>query len=141
LKNDLVAVMLNRRIGSSYKQKRQQHGHHLILKMSVNRASTISSVASWVIYIPISCRLPFIRYWQPLLSETTATYSLPHPENDCQWSVNNLWFCKYGNQTMIWLLFRITDVLAAYIGKRDSNMATASFWECASTERQRFEVM
>jgi len=55
-------------------------------------------------------------------------------------SVNDLWFCKYGNYTLIWLLLFITDVLAAFVGKRDSNNLTAPFGKCASTERHRFAV-
>jgi len=54
-----------------------------------------------------------------------------------QQSVNDLWFCKYSNYTVIWLLLCITDVLAAFISKRDSNTVTIPFCEWASTERQR----
>jgi len=50
--------------------------------MSVNGASTIISFASWVSYVLIGCRHPFMRYWQPLLAKTTATRSLQHPENE-----------------------------------------------------------
>jgi hypothetical protein len=38
-----------------------------------------------------------------------------------------LWSCKYGNSAVTWSLLCITDVLAAFIGKRDSNMVTAPF--------------
>ena len=48
-------------------------------------------------------------------------------QNERQRSVNDLWFCKYGNYTAIWSLLCITDVSAAFIGKRDSNMVTAPF--------------
>jgi len=57
--------------------------------MSVNGASMIVSFASWVRYVPIGCRHPFIKYWQPLLAETTVTRSLRHPENERQRSVND----------------------------------------------------
>jgi hypothetical protein len=80
----LVVVLHNGRIGSFYGQKRYQHGHHPILSMSVNGASTIFSFASGVSYVPIGCRHPFMRYWQPLLAKTTAKYSLQHPENERQ---------------------------------------------------------
>jgi len=56
-------------IGSLYWEKLQQHAPCLILKMSVNGASTIFSFTSWVIYIPIGCRHPCIKYWQPLLQK------------------------------------------------------------------------
>jgi len=42
-------------------------------------------------------------------------------------SVNNLWSCKYGNSPVTWSLLCKIDVLAAFIGKRDSNTVTASF--------------
>jgi len=48
-------------------------------------------------------------------------------QNERQHSVNNLWFCKYGNYTVIWSLLFITDVLAASIGKRVRSTVTAPF--------------
>jgi len=62
--------------------KQQRHAPCGILKMSVNGASTIFSFASWVSYVPIGFRYPFMRYWQPLVAKTTATCSMRHPEND-----------------------------------------------------------
>jgi len=47
--------------------------------------------------------------------------------NERQHSINNVWIAKYGNYTVIWLLFCITDVLAALIGKGDTNMVMAPF--------------
>jgi hypothetical protein len=46
------------------------------------KASIIFSCAFWIIYILIGYRHPFIRYWLPLLAKTTATSSVPHPENE-----------------------------------------------------------
>jgi len=43
--------------------------------------------------------------------------------------------------TVIWSLLCITDVLAAIIGKWDSNTVTAPFWEWTSTERQHFVAL
>jgi len=37
--------------------------------MSVKGASTIFSFASLVIYVPIGCRHPFMKYWQPSLEK------------------------------------------------------------------------
>jgi len=87
--SDLAIDIHNGRIGSFYWQKRQQHGHCPILRMCVNGVSTIFSFASRASYIPIGCRHPFMRYWQPLMAKTTATCSLRHPENERQWSVND----------------------------------------------------
>jgi len=47
--SDLVAVMHNRSIASCYRQKRQQHGHCRILRMSANRASRICGFVSTVV--------------------------------------------------------------------------------------------
>jgi len=57
---------------------------------------------------------------------------------ECQQSVNESLFCKSSNYTEIWSLLCITNVLAAFIIKRNINTVTALFWEWASTERQRF---
>jgi len=94
-----------------------QHGHHPILGMSVNGASMILSIASWVIYDPFGCKHPFIRYWQPLLAKTTATYSLPHPDNERQWSVNSLRCYIFLDQGILRIFVRITVLLTALIGK------------------------
>jgi len=66
-------------------------------------------------------------YWQLSKAKETATQLPPHSQNERQWSVNALWFCKYGNYTVIWLLFCVIDELAAFIGKRESNMVTTPF--------------
>jgi len=83
----LVANIHLSNIGSLYWQKQQRHALCGILKMSVNGASTIFSFASWVSHVPIGCRHPFIKYWQPLLAKTTETHTLRHPENERQRSV------------------------------------------------------
>jgi len=85
--------------------------------MSVNGASTIFSVPSWVMYVPIGCRHPFIKYWQPLLAETTKTCSLPHPENERQQSVNSFSCCIFGNQGIALIFAFIKELLTALIGK------------------------
>jgi len=85
--------------------------------MSVNIASTILSFAFCVIYIPIGCRHPFIEYWQPLLAKTKATCSLPHPEDDCQRSVNGCSCSIFGNQGIALISVLITELLTALIGK------------------------
>jgi len=76
-------------IGSLYWQQQPRHAPCGILKMSVNGVSTIFSFASWVSYVPIGCRHPFIKYWQHLLAKTTATRSRRHPEDERQRSVHD----------------------------------------------------
>ena len=42
-----------------------------------------------------------------------------------------MWFCKCGNYTVIWSLLCVTNVLAAVIGKRDSE------WSPPHSENER----
>jgi len=76
-------------IDSVHSEKLKWHAPCHILRMSINGASTMFSFATWVIYVSIGCRHPFVRYWQPLLQKATATCSLPHPENEHQRSGND----------------------------------------------------
>jgi len=62
-------------------------------------------------------------------------------QNERQRSVNNSWSCILVNLWGDRLHVVITAVLAAYIGRRDSNTLPASSWTSASTECQRFLVM
>jgi len=104
-------------IGSLYWRRQQRHAPCRILKMSVNGASTICSFASWVSYVLIGCRHPFMRYWQPLLAKTTATCSLRHSENDRQRSVKSFWNCILHNQGIAWIFACITVSSTALLGK------------------------
>jgi len=104
-------------IGSLYSQKQQRHAPCRMLKLSVKGALTIVSCGSWVIYVPVGCRYPFIRYWQPLQAKTTATCSLPHPENERQQSVNSFSCCIFGNQGIARIFAFITELLTSLIGK------------------------
>jgi len=104
-------------IGSFYWQKQQRHAPCSILTMSVNGASTIFSFASWVSFVPIRCRHPFMRYWQPLQAKTTVTCSLCHPENERQRSVNSFRTCIFRNQGIAWIFACISVLLSALLGK------------------------
>jgi len=85
--------------------------------MRVNGVSTVGSFASWVIYVPIGCRHPFMRYWHPSPRKTIATCSLQHPENELQWSINSFRYCISGNQGIACIIVLITELLTALIGK------------------------
>jgi len=50
-------------IGCHYWDKLHWHARSRILRISVNGVSTIFSFASWVLYVPICCRHPYIKYW------------------------------------------------------------------------------
>jgi len=113
----LVADIELSNIGILYWQKQQRHAPCGILKMSVNGASTIFSFASWVSYVPIGCRHPFMRYWQLLLAKTTATCSLRHPEYERQRSINSYRTCIFRNQGIAWIFACITVLLTALLCK------------------------
>ena len=85
--------------------------------MSVNGAWTIFRFDSWSFYFPIGCRHPFIKCWQHLLAETTATFSLPHPENERQQSVKSFSCCMFGNQGITLISAFIMELLTAVIDK------------------------
>jgi hypothetical protein len=80
------------------------------------------SFASWLIYVQIGCRHPFLRNWQPVLAKMTATNSLPHPENGRQWSINNCQLCIFADLCSDWLQTSIYQILAAITGKNNSQM-------------------
>jgi hypothetical protein len=80
----LVADIYFSDIGSIYWEHQQRHAPYRILRISINSASMNFTFRSWLIYVPIRCRLQFIKYWQPLLAKTAAKCSLPHPENERQ---------------------------------------------------------
>jgi len=115
LNSDLVTVMHNQCLGSIYMQHRQQHSEHPILRMNIAGASPIFSSAAWVIDVRIGCRHPYKRYWQPLTAKTTATCSLPHPENQHQLSVNSFRCCIFHNQGIARIFVHITESLTAWI--------------------------
>jgi len=109
--------MHNGPIGSSYWQKREPHSHRPILSMSINEASTILGFAASVGYVPIGCRHPFMRYWQPSLAKTTATCFLRHPENERQRSVNSFRTCTFRNQGIARIFVCITVLSTALLRK------------------------
>jgi hypothetical protein len=113
----LVAGIHFSDIGNLYWENLQRHAPCHIVTTSVNRASAIFSFASSLIYIPIGCRHPFIKYWQPLLIKTTATSCLPHPGNERQRSINSFSCCMFSNQVMELIIALITESLTAIIGK------------------------
>jgi len=79
--------------------------------------STFVSFASWAICVPIGCRHPFIRYWQPLLAKTKAASSLLHPDVERQQSVNSFGSWVFGNQGIVRIFTPITEPLTDSIGQ------------------------
>jgi len=85
--------------------------------MTVNPASKILNFALWAICVPIGCRHPFIKLWQPLQAEITATCSQPHPENEHQLCVNSCICGVWGNQGSVLIFEFITELLTAVVDK------------------------
>jgi len=103
--------------GCLYWEKPQRHARCRILRMSANGASTIFIFESWVIYFLIGCRHPFIKYWQPLLANTTATYSLQHPDNELPRSINSFSCSIFDNHGIVLISAFIMELLTSVIDK------------------------
>ena len=81
----------------------------------------------------------FNTWWKPLSMASDVEWAID--ENERQPSVNNLWFCKYSNFTVIWAQLCITDVWPTLIDERDSSTVTAPCREWVSTEHEHFVVL
>jgi len=55
--------------------------------------------------------------WPPLKPKTKVTCLLPHPENEHQRSINNIWSCILGNQGFARIHELITELSTAFIAK------------------------
>jgi len=66
-----------------------------------------------------------MKYSLPVYAKEKVKHSMPHHENERQWSVNNSWLCIMGNLGGDRLQIVITQVLAAFLGKRESKMLPA----------------
>jgi len=84
--------------------------------MSVNEASRIFCFAFGVSYVLMVCRYPFMRYWKPLLKNTTVTCYLRHPENERQRSVNSFGTCIFRKQGIAGIFTCVTVLLTALHG-------------------------
>jgi len=61
------------------------------------------------------------------MQKKQAKRSLPHVENDRQWSINNFVSCIFGNMSGAWLQASINKDMAACIGIYVRNILTSSF--------------
>ena len=76
-------------------------------------------------------------YWQPSEAIEIATWSLPHADNEHQWSINDLWLCILGNLTRDWLQTFINDVLDALRVQNNLWSQLATKPECSFKIRDR----
>ena len=67
------------------------------------------------------------KLWWKLLSLAADVEWTIH-QNECQQSVNDLSFCKYGNYTVIWSLLCITDILAPLLAKETATWSLPHSW-------------
>jgi len=87
--------------------------------------------------LTLVCHGWFSMYWPSEWSIRIDTRTLPHPQNESQWSVNNSWSCILGNLGGDRLQIVINEVLAAIIRKRESEMLPAPSGKWMSTECER----
>jgi hypothetical protein len=70
---------------------------------------------------------PFPINRPPLYLKTTETHSLPNPEHDSQWHVNDFWSCIMSNLNGDWIQTIIKDVLAIFQLKSERDTLPAPF--------------
>jgi hypothetical protein len=82
-----------------------------------------------------------MRYWLPSEGKTKATCSLPHPENECLWSINDFWSYILCNLHGDWLVTSINPLIAIFTGKNNSDMLNPPAKKSASLEHQQFVLI
>ena len=56
-----------------------------------------------------------MKYWLPLEAKGKVKRSVPHDENERQWSVNDCWLCNMVNHSVMWPLLYIYIVLTVLV--------------------------
>ena len=70
-----------------------------------------------------------MKYWLPSVLKTKETHSLPHPENGCQWSVNDFWCCVLVDLNVAgWPKF-ICEVMATVSAKIVHDIVVTPWWK------------
>jgi hypothetical protein len=62
-----------------------------------------------------------------LSQKTTEKCSLPHPEHDSQWRINDFWSCIMSNGGGDWMHTITNEVLVIFQCKRESDMLPDPF--------------
>jgi len=124
-------------IGSQSTEKCQGEHCDYLLKLSVNRASTIFSLAFRMIqglrnniYLHFIYRQPF----DPTMLERTSRLS---PKIEHQRSVKDFWSCNMQNRRAVRRLYSRIEVLAACIGKNAIDDITTASSKWSSTKCQQ----
>ena len=109
--------------------------------MSVNGASIILGIASWVTYLAIGCKHTWMTYWPPLAVKPIVTHSLPYPENERQWNLNDFWCCILASLSVaLWQWF-VYEGMAAFSTETVHDIFVTPSCKWVSTERQQFVIM
>ena len=108
-----------------YRQNRLRYPPCPFMKTSFNGASIIFGYVLWVIWGVLGCKQSQTNNWPPLLAKQIAIPSLPHLENQSHLSINVFWTCSLGNMGCNRLQSVINELLAAFIGKRNSEKLPA----------------
>lgn len=109
----------------SYYYRWQQNLTEQHFNMSINRVSMIFSPASWVIRSSLDCYKRERNFLQPLLAKPITVPSLHCLDDGREWSVKDSWSCILGNLGGNWFQTVTNKVLAALIGKTETDMLAA----------------
>jgi len=75
-------------------------------------------------------------YWPPYWTKQTETRTLPHPQNEYQWTVSDCWSCILGNLVGERWQTVVNEIFTAFTGKRESDTPPAPSWKWLPMERQ-----
>jgi len=106
--------------------------------MSVNGASTVFRLASWMINAQCNCINPESSYPPPKWAKMLLTISLTPPEKERQWSVNDSWSGILETLRAMEWHWPTIHLSAAYIGKNASDNIRSTSYNSAPTECQQF---
>ena len=127
-------------IGPLYSQQGMRYTHCPTIEMSVNIASTMFGLASWIIQGLWFNPNPSSIYWLQFSVDMLAMKSLLSPEYSHQRCHNYYWSSINNHGSDVQRNYVIIAILAALLHKPASNTITTVYWKSASTECQEILV-
>ena len=112
----IVPYCQRQTIGRLVSWKGKRYTSCRIIKMSINGASTILRLATWIIPGLLIEIVTEWSYWLPFSANMMQTISLPLPKHERQQSVNDYWSCILNNPRAVQRLYSITNTMAAIMG-------------------------
>ena len=82
--------------------------------------------------------IPYSTYRMSLWSKMLVTISLPPPNNESQWSVNDFWPCLLRTLRSTECCYPIFKLSASFMGKNSIDDISSSSFNSAPTECQQF---